>query len=135
MATLRVFLLLLTAFGLSACTADQQPLDSGAGVVSGPYRLDAGDAVRVTVFEQPTLSNTYSVDQSGYIAMPLIVQVPARGRSTMELQSAIRTKLAARYLRDPNITVNEYIKQVIGVIGENIRISRFTRYVLGETES
>ena len=105
MASLRVFLFLLAAVGLSACTAEQRPLDSGSGLVSGPYRLDAGDAVRVTVFEQPTLSNTYSVDQSGYIAMPLIGQVPARGRSTMELQSAIRTKLAARYLRDPNITV------------------------------
>jgi len=38
------------------------------------------------------------------------------------------------YIRDPNITVNDYIKQVIGIIGENIRVSRFTRYVLGETE-
>ena len=39
------------------------------------------------------------------------------------------------YIRDPGITVNDYIKQVIGIIGENIRVSRFTRYVLGETES
>ena len=43
--------------------------------------------------------------------------------------------LEQEYIRDPNISVNEYIKQVIGVIGENIRVSRFTRYVLGETES
>ena len=42
--------------------------------------------------------------------------------------------LEQEYIRDPNITVNEYIKQVIGVIGENIRVSRFTRYILGETE-
>lgn len=38
------------------------------------------------------------------------------------------------YIRDPGITVNDYIKQVIGIIGENIRVSRFTRYVLGETK-
>jgi elongation factor Ts len=38
------------------------------------------------------------------------------------------------YIRDTGITVNDYIKQVIGIIGENIRVSRFTRYVLGETE-
>lgn len=37
------------------------------------------------------------------------------------------------YIRDPNISVNDYIKQVIGVLGENIRVTRFTRYVLGET--
>jgi elongation factor Ts len=43
--------------------------------------------------------------------------------------------LEQEYIRDPNITVNEYIKQVIGLLGENIRVSRFTRYVLGEIES
>ena len=43
--------------------------------------------------------------------------------------------LEQEYIRDPGITVNEYIKQVIGVLGENIRVSRFTRYMLGETES
>jgi len=43
--------------------------------------------------------------------------------------------LEQEFIRDPNITVNEYIKQVVGVLGENIQISRFTRYVLGETDS
>jgi len=42
--------------------------------------------------------------------------------------------LEQEYIRDPNITVNEYIKQVVGVLGENIRVARFTRYILGETE-
>lgn len=40
--------------------------------------------------------------------------------------------LEQEFIRDPNITVNEYIKQVVGVIGENIKVKRFTRYVLGE---
>jgi len=40
--------------------------------------------------------------------------------------------LEQEFIRDPNITVNDYIKQVVGVIGENIRVKRFTRYVLGE---
>ena len=42
--------------------------------------------------------------------------------------------LEQEFIRDPNITVKEYIKQVVGVLGENIKISRFTRYVLGETD-
>jgi elongation factor Ts len=42
--------------------------------------------------------------------------------------------LEQEYIRDPNITVKEYIKQVVGVLGENIKVSRFTRYILGETE-
>ena len=43
--------------------------------------------------------------------------------------------LEQEYIRDPNITVNQYIKQVIGILGENIKVARFTRYVLGETNS
>lgn len=42
--------------------------------------------------------------------------------------------LDQEYIRDPNRTVNEYIKQVISLLGENIKVTRFTRYVLGETQ-
>lgn len=42
--------------------------------------------------------------------------------------------LEQEFIRNPDITVREYIKQIVGLLGENIRISRFTRYVLGEIE-
>jgi elongation factor Ts len=42
--------------------------------------------------------------------------------------------LEQEYIRDPNITVTEYIKQVVSILGENIRVQRFTRYVLGEID-
>jgi len=42
--------------------------------------------------------------------------------------------LEQEYIRNPTLTVNDYIKQVIGVLGENIRVRRFTRYALGETD-
>lgn len=43
--------------------------------------------------------------------------------------------LEQEYIRDSSMTVNEYIKQVVSILGENIRVTRFIRYVLGETES
>ncbi len=36
------------------------------------------------------------------------------------------------YIRDPKITVADLVKQTIAKVGENIRISRFTRIALGE---
>lgn len=42
--------------------------------------------------------------------------------------------LDQEYIRDSSITVNEYIKQVVAVLGENIKVARFTRYLLGETK-
>jgi elongation factor Ts len=42
--------------------------------------------------------------------------------------------LEQEYIRDQNLTVNDYIKQVISTLGENIRVTRFVRFVLGETD-
>jgi elongation factor Ts len=42
------------------------------------------------------------------------------------------TLLDQPYIRDQNITVAELIKQVIAQLGENIRVRRFNRFVLGE---
>jgi elongation factor Ts len=42
--------------------------------------------------------------------------------------------LEQEYIRDPSLTVNDYIKQVVGLLGENIQIKRFTRFILGETD-
>ena len=47
------------------------------------YLLDSGDKLRVVVFGQEGLSNSYSVDAAGMITMPLIGPVPARERTTI----------------------------------------------------
>jgi len=65
------------------------------------YRLDAGDKLRVVVFGQEGLTNTYAIDAGGSITMPLIGSVPARGRTPAELASAITGRLRGGYIRDP----------------------------------
>ena len=67
------------------------PLD--APDPAGPYVLDSGDRLRVVVFGQEGLSNSYAVDPSGRITMPLIGAVPARGMTTFEVSQAIAGKL------------------------------------------
>jgi elongation factor Ts len=36
------------------------------------------------------------------------------------------------YIRDQNITVEELVKQTIALLGENMKVRRFSRFVLGE---
>jgi elongation factor Ts len=36
------------------------------------------------------------------------------------------------YIRDPNITVEQLVKQAIAQLGENIQVRRFVRFGLGE---
>lgn len=87
-------------------------------VLDEPYRLGAGDRVRVTVFEQDGLTNTYSVDQSGYISFPLVGAVPARGHTTQQLEAAIAAKLRQGYLREPDVSVEIDRYRPIFVMGE-----------------
>src|SRR3954454_4738881 len=47
-------------------------------VAHATYRLDAGDKLRVVVYGQEGLTNTYAIDAGGSITMPLIGSVPAR---------------------------------------------------------
>jgi elongation factor Ts len=42
------------------------------------------------------------------------------------------TLLEQPYIRDQNITVDELVKQTVAQLGENIRVRRFVRFVLGE---
>ena len=86
--------------------------------IDQPYVLGAGDRVRITVFEQDGLTNTYNVDQAGYIAFPLIGGVPARGRTLQQLEREIAGRLRQGYLRDPDISAEVDRYRPIFIMGE-----------------
>jgi elongation factor Ts len=48
------------------------------------------------------------------------------------LQPAAAALLAQPFIKDPSVTIRDLINQAIGKIGENIKISRFVRYEIGE---
>src|SRR5262249_58708710 len=72
---------------------------------AGPYILDWGDRLRVVVFGQDGLSNSYAVDAGGRITMPLIGPVSARGLTTAEVSQSIGAKLQNGYVREPHVAV------------------------------
>jgi len=73
--------------------------------VDAPYRLASGDRVRIIVFGQSDLTNSYSLDSTGAISMPLIGRVPAQGLTTAELERAVAAKLREGYIRDPSVSI------------------------------
>ncbi|MDE2329483.1 MAG: polysaccharide export protein [Bradyrhizobium sp.] len=82
------------------------------------YRLDAGDRLRVVVYGQEGLTNTYAVDAGGAITMPLIGAVPARGRTPAELSAEITAKLRKGYIRDPSVAVEIDSYRPFFILGE-----------------
>ncbi|MBW8321094.1 MAG: polysaccharide export protein [Rhizobium sp.] len=97
-----------------------------------PYRLDSGDRLRITVFEQQSLTNTYTVDQAGYIAFPLVGQVAARGATVTQLEGVIAQKLKQGFLRDPDVTIELDRYRSIFVMGEVGQPGQYS-YVPGMT--
>jgi polysaccharide export outer membrane protein len=91
-----------------ACTAR----GCGGGAVmayqpghEAPYQLDAGDRLRITVFGQDGLTNSYAVDAAGNITMPLVGTVPARGLTTQQLSLSLAERLKQGYIREPKVAI------------------------------
>ncbi len=82
------------------------------------YRLDAGDKLRVVVYGQEGLTNTYAIDASGAITMPLIGSVPARGRTPAGLAAEISGKLRNGYIREPSVAVEIESYRPFFILGE-----------------
>lgn len=97
-----------------------------------PYVLGAGDRLRVIVFGQDALSNSYTVDGSGHISMPLIGLVPATGRTTQDLQQDIAARLRNGFVRDPHVSVEVEAYRPFYVLGEVISAGQYP-YVDGLT--
>jgi polysaccharide biosynthesis/export protein len=82
------------------------------------YKLDAGDKLRVVVYGQDGLTNTYAIDAGGAITMPLIGSVPARGRTPAGLASEISAKLRNGYIREPSVAVEIESYRPFFILGE-----------------
>jgi protein involved in polysaccharide export with SLBB domain len=82
------------------------------------YTLDSGDRLRVVVFGQDGLSNSYLVDASGHIAMPLIGSVSARGLTTDELSGRIAERLRQGFVREPHLAVEVEAYRPFFILGE-----------------
>ena len=99
-------------------SADAPPAVRSAapeGYVIGPQ-----DQIRITVFDEPDLTNAYRVDDSGAITFPMVGRIVAGGLTLSEFQDRLRTQLAAGYLRNPQIRIDidQFKSQSVMVVGE-----------------
>jgi polysaccharide export outer membrane protein len=85
----------------------------------GPYRLGSGDEVTIRIFDQSQLSGLYSVDDSGFIDMPLLGLIRAAGMSPDTLGGNIALALQARNLiLNPSVAVEVSRYRPFYILGE-----------------
>jgi polysaccharide export outer membrane protein len=82
------------------------------------YTLDSGDRLRVVVFGQDGLTNSYVLDASGQIAMPLIGTVAARGLTTDQLSERLADMLRQGFIREPHVAVEIEAYRPFFILGE-----------------
>ena len=136
-STLIIIAIALTA---SACSPGGKMTSSGSKAQpasalqnAGPYKLDSGDKLRVVVFGQEDISGEYAVDGSGFISMPLINQVEARGHSVTELEKEIAQRLqSGNLLVNPSVSVQVSVFRPFFILGEVRSPGQFP-YVEGMT--
>lgn len=119
MRTLSLVLMLFCA----ACASI--PIESGGTGGQLEYKLGTGDRLRIAVFGEPTLSGEYAIDGTGMIAYPLLGQVAAGSKSTVQLRDEIITRLGSEFIRDPKVTVEVVNYRPVYILGEIARPGEF----------
>lgn len=122
------------ALMLGGCAGAGAPPISTAEVAAGleSYHLGAGDRVRVTVFNEPTLTGEYNITPGGALAFPLIGVVVAGGRTIDAVQQELTTKLAEGYVNDPRVSVEVLNYRPFYILGEVNRPGEYS-YASGMT--
>jgi polysaccharide biosynthesis/export protein len=83
------------------------------------YRVAAGDRVKVTVFDEPTLTGEYLIGVGGSLSMPLISSIAVEGRNIAEIEATIAEKLkVGGYVLLPKVSVEILRHRPFYILGE-----------------
>jgi polysaccharide biosynthesis/export protein len=96
---------LLATWAVAQSGADK---DAAAGAIAATtgndYKIGPDDALKISVWKEPDLTEALPVRPDGKISMPLLGDVVAAGLTPGELGASITEKLK-KYIADPRVTV------------------------------
>jgi len=122
---------LVLGLGIGGCAsmpplpapAERPPL-SGMGeeprqIPTTGFTLGPGDVLRVSVYDNPDLSQEVTIEADGAFSYPLIGRVQAGGLPVRQLESLLAKRFAEGYLVSPQVgvTVTQHKSQQVYVMG------------------
>jgi polysaccharide biosynthesis/export protein len=118
-----------TATGILLALATSLAAAQGTRAAAGPeYKLAAGDAIKVQVYQNPDLTVEARVSESGTISYPLVGSVNIGGMSISQAEKAVADALQKRQiLKQPqvNIVLLQVRGNQVSVLGQVQRPGRF----------
>jgi polysaccharide export outer membrane protein len=118
----RVLLVGLFAAMLAACASNSgkfPPAPVSASSQNYSYLIGPGDNINIIVWRNPELSMSVPVRPDGKISTPLIDELVAQGKNSVEVARDIEKQLA-KYVRDPVVTV--IVTSFVGPYDQQIRV-------------
>ena len=110
--------LTLLAGCASGPTFPPAPIDASSKI-DYTYVIGAGDSLSIVVWRNPELTMSVPVRPDGKIAAPLVDELMAQGRTSIELARDVE-KVLSKYVRDPVVTV--LVTGFVGPYSEQIRV-------------
>lgn len=123
---------LVLVLGIGGCASSLPPLPapaerpplSGMGEAQRQaptmeHTLGPGDVLRVSVYDNPDLSQEVTIEADGAFSYPLIGRVQAAGLPVRQLESLLAQRFAEGYLVSPQVgvTVTQHKSQQVYVMG------------------
>lgn len=105
---------------LTACsTVSLPPAPASAQTADYSYVIGAGDNLNIIVWRNPELSMSVPVRPDGKVSAPLVDELVAQGKTSIQVARDIEKKLST-YVRDPVVTV--IVTGFVGPFSEQIRV-------------
>ncbi len=105
---------------LTACsTVSLPPAPAAAQTTDYSYVIGAGDNLNIIVWRNPELSMSVPVRPDGKVSAPLVDELVAQGKTSIQIARDIEKKLST-YVRDPVVTV--IVTGFVGPFSEQIRV-------------
>lgn len=99
---------------LSVLSASQANSELAPG-----YFIDAGDQLKVTVFDEETLTGDYDVGIGGTLAMPLIEPIVVKDKTPAQVSKLIEQRLAdGGYVLYPKVSIEILEHRSFFILGE-----------------
>ena len=111
---LSVVLLLVSAFQAAG------PAPSPATQANVSYVIGAGDVLGIKVFDEPALTDLFTVDSEGVITYPHVGRVDVTGKTVRDVEVLLTKLLSPAYVRHPQVSVSiaKYRSRSIFILGE-----------------
>lgn len=105
---------------VAACTTlSHPPAPVSAATADYNYIVGPGDSLNISVWRNPELSMSVPVRPDGKVTMPLVDELVAQGKTSVEIAREVE-KVLSKLVRDPVVTV--IVTGFVGPYSEQIRV-------------